>query len=143
MSASGASLYVPGLTRLSYGGELLAVAAGPLCNLTLWALLSLLSVDVLSVFSGANLLLGALNLLPVRPMDGGRLLWLLTALFTEPYTADRVAALVGAVTGLALLSLCLYLTATTGGGLFLLPGALWLASKGVLPNGAKPAKINC
>ena len=143
LSASGAELYVPDLHRLSYGGELLAVAAGPLCNLTLWALLSLLSVDVLSVFSGANLLLGALNLLPVRPMDGGRLLWLLTALFTEPYTADRVAALVGAVTGLALLSLCLYLTATTGGGLFLLPGALWLASKGVLPNGAKPAKINC
>ena len=30
LSASGASLYVPGLTRLSYGGELLAVAAGPL-----------------------------------------------------------------------------------------------------------------
>ena len=28
-------------------------------------------------------------------------------------------------------------------GLFLLPGALWLAVKGVLPNGAKPAKINC
>ena len=143
LSASGASMYVPSLARLSYGGELLAVAAGPVCNLLLWVLLSLLSVDALAVFAGANLLLGALNLLPVRPMDGGRILWLLTALFTEPYTADRVATLVGAVTGLALLSLCLYLTASTGGGLFLLPGALWLAAKGVLPNGAKPAKINC
>ena len=143
LSATGAELYVPDLHRLSYGGELLAVAAGPVCNLLLWVLLSLLSVDALAVFAGANLLLGALNLLPVRPMDGGRILWLLTALFTEPYTADRVAALVGAVTGLALLSLCLYLTASTGGGLFLLPGALWLAAKGVLPNGAKPAKINC
>lgn len=143
LSASGASMYVPSLARLSYGGELLAVAAGPVCNLLLWVLLSLLSVDALSVFAGANLLLGALNLLPVRPMDGGRILWLLTALFTEPYTADRVATLVGAVTGLALLSLCLYLTASTGGGLFLLPGALWLAAKGVLPNGAKPAKISC
>ena len=136
-------MYVPSLARLSYGGELLAVAAGPVCNLLLWILLSLLSVDALAVFAGANLLLGALNLLPVRPMDGGRILWLLTALFTEPYAADRVATLVGAVTGLALLSLCLYLTASTGGGLFLLPGALWLAAKGVLPNGAKPAKINC
>ena len=143
LSATGAELYVPDLHRLSYGGELLAVAAGPVCNLLLWVLLSLLSVDALAVFAGANLLLGALNLLPVRPMDGGRILWLLTALFTEPYTADRVATLVGAVTGLALLSLCLYLTASTGGGLFLLPGALWLAAKGVLPNGAKPAKINC
>ena len=36
-----------------------------------------------------------------------------------------------------------YLCAKDGGGLFLLPGALWLAAKGVLPNGAKPAKINC
>ena len=31
----------------------------------------------------------------------------------------------------------------TGAGLFLLPGVLWLAVKGVLPNGAKPDKINC
>lgn len=29
LSASGAELYVPDLHRLSYGGELLAVAAGP------------------------------------------------------------------------------------------------------------------
>ena len=30
----------------------------------------------------------------------------------------------------------------SGAGLFLLPGVLWLAVKGVLPNGAKPDKIN-
>ena len=30
-----------------------------------------------------------------------------------------------------------------GTGLFLLPGVLWLAVKGVLPNGAKPDKISC
>ena len=129
--------------RLSYGGELLAVAAGPGCNLLLWALLSLTGWPPLAPFAGAHLILGALNLLPVRPMDGGRLLWLLTALCTEPYTADRVAYAVGAVASAALLVLCLYLTLTTGAGLFLLPGVLWLAVKGVLPNGAKPDKINC
>ena len=48
-----------------------------------------------------------------------------------------------AVVSAALLVLCLYLTLTTGAGLFLLPGVLWLAVKGVLPNGAKPDKINC
>lgn len=143
LSASGASMYVPGLARLSYGGELLAVAAGSGCNLLLWALLSLTGWPPLAPFAGAHLILGALNLLPVRPMDGGRLLWLLTALCTEPYTADRVAYAVGAVASAALLVLCLYLTLTTGAGLFLLPGVLWLAVKGVLPNGAKPAKINC
>ena len=143
LSASGAELYVPDLHRLSYGGELLAVAAGSGCNLLLWALLSLTGWPPLTPFAGAHLILGALNLLPVRPMDGGRLLWLLTALCTEPYTADRVAYAVGAVASAALLVLCLYLTLTTGAGLFLLPGVLWLAVKGVLPNGAKPDKINC
>ena len=143
LSATGAELYVPDLHRLSYGGELLAVAAGPACNLLLWALLSLTGWPPLAPFAGAHLILGALNLLPVRPMDGGRLLWLLTALCTEPYTADRVAYAVGAVASAALLVLCLYLTLTTGAGLFLLPGVLWLAVKGVLPNGAKPDKISC
>ena len=143
LSASGAELYVPGLDRLSYGGEVLAVCAGPGCNLLLWALLSLTGWEALAPFAGAQALLGALNLLPVRPMDGGRLLWLLTALCTEPFTADRVSAAVGAAVSAALLALCLYLTLTTGGGLFLLPGALWLAVKGVLPNGAKPDKISC
>ena len=130
LSATGAELYVPDLHRLSYGGELLAVTAGPGCNLLLWALLSLTGWPPLAPFA-------------VRPMDGGRLLWLLTALCTEPYTADRVAYAVGAVASAALLVLCLYLTLTTGAGLFLLPGVLWLAVKGVLPNGAKPDKINC
>ena len=123
--------------------DAIAVAAGPGCNLLLWALLSSVGGEALDPFAGAHLILGALNLLPVRPMDGGRLLWLLTALCTEPYTADRVAYAVGAVASAALLVLCLYLTLTTGAGLFLLPGVLWLAVKGVLPNGAKPDKINC
>ena len=105
--------------------------------------LYLTGMESLAPFAGAHLILGALNLLPVRPMDGGRLLWLLTALCTEPYTADRVAYIAGAAVSAALLALCLYLTASTGTGLFLLPGALWLAAKGVLPNGAKPDKINC
>lgn len=96
LSATGAELYVPDLHRLSYGGELLAVAAGSGCNLLLWALLSSVGGEALAPFAGAHLILGALNLLPVRPMDGGRLLWLLTALCTEPYTADRVAYAVGA-----------------------------------------------
>lgn len=142
LSASGAELFVPALRRLSYGGELLAVLAGPGCNLLLWALLSASGAEALAPFAGAHLVLGVLNLLPVRPMDGGRLLWLLTALCTEPYTADRVSLIVGAGVSAALLALCLYLTLTTGGGLFLLPGALWLAVKGVLPNGKKTDKMN-
>lgn len=126
LSAGGASLYAPKLDRLSYGGELLCTAAGPVCNLLLWAGLSLTGIDALAVFSGVNLFLGALNLLPVQPMDGGRLLWLTAALIWEPYRADRGTAIVGLCASMGLLALCLYLTLRTGGGLFLLPGVLWL-----------------
>ena len=67
----------------------------------------------------------------------------ITAVELFPAWAIGVAYAVGAVASAALLVLCLYLTLTTGAGLFLLPGVLWLAVKGVLPNGAKPDKISC
>ena len=117
LTGLGASLYVPELHRLSYGAELLSAAAGPL-----------------------------MNLLPVRPMDGGRILWLSTAYLTEPYTADRVSAAVGLAASSALFLLCLYLMASTGSGLFLLLGALWLTYRSLPPQIflprrlAKPAK---
>ena len=124
LTGLGASLYVPELHRLSYGAELLSAAAGPLMNLLLWVLLSLTGREELTLFAGAQMVLGVLNLLPVRPMDGGRILWLATAYLTEPYTADRVAAAVGLAASSALLALCLWLVLTTGSGLFLLLGAL-------------------
>ena len=57
------------------------------------------------------------------------------------HSPDRSAALT--VSPSALLLVCLYLTLTTGGGLFLLPGVLWLTVNGVLPNGTKHDKISC
>lgn len=133
LTGLGASLYVPELHRLSYGAELLSAAAGPLMNLLLWVLLSLTGREELTLFAGAQMVLGVLNLLPVRPMDGGRILWLATAYLTEPYTADRVAAAVGLAASSALLALCLWLVLTTGSGLFLLLGALWLAYRSLTP----------
>ena len=92
LTGLGASLYVPELHRLSYGAELLSAAAGPLMNLLLWVLLSLTGREELTLFAGAQMVLGVLNLLPVRPMDGGRILWLATAYLTEPYTAGAAGA---------------------------------------------------
>lgn len=152
LTGLGASLYVPELHRLSYGAELLSAAAGPLVNLLLWVVLSLTGRDELSLFAGAQMVLGVLNLLPVRPMDGGRILWLLTAYLTEPYTADRVAAAVGLAVSSALFLLCLWLVLTTGNGVFLLLGALWLVYRSLpaelfcpaaLPKHRKAGKINC
>ena len=141
LTGLGASLYVPELHRLSYGAELLSAAAGPLMNLMLWVLLSLTGREELTLFAGAQMVLGVLNLLPVRPMDGGRILWLATAYLTEPYTADRVAAAVGLAASSALLALCLWLVLTTGSGLFLLLGALWLAYRSLPPEVFLPRRL--
>ena len=141
LTGLGASLYVPELHRLSYGAELLSAAAGPLMNLLLWVLLSLTGREELTLFAGAQMVLGVLNLLPVRPMDGGRILWLATAYLTEPYTADPVAAAVGLAASSALLALCLWLVLTTGSGLFLLLGALWLAYRSLPPEVFLPRRL--
>ena len=141
LTGLGASLYVPELHRLSYGAELLSAAAGPLMNLLLWVLLSLTGREELTLFAGAQMVLGVLNLLPVRPMDGGRILWLATAYLTEPYTADRVAAAVGLAASSALLALCLWLVLPTGSGLFLLLGALWLAYRSLPPEVFLPRRL--
>ncbi len=70
----GARMEVGG-GMLSYGSEWLLAASGPLCSLlasalaaTLWSL-----TPYARIFSCASLVLGLLNLLPIRTFDGGRM----------------------------------------------------------------------
>ena len=129
ITALGAEMQVRG--NLSYGGELLAAAAGPAVNLVLALLLGLGGRlwEVLYLFSGAQLVLGAFNLLPIRPLDGGSILWNFAAWLTEPYTADRVAGVVGFGMA-ALMTLAAVAALWLGGSPFLLlaaSGLLWYA----------------
>ena len=129
ITALGAEMQVAG--RLSYGGEVLAAAAGPAVNLLLALLLGLGGrlCEALYLFSGAQLVLGAFNLLPIPPLDGGSILWNLAAWLTEPYTADRVAAVVGFGMA-AVLTLGAAAALWMGGSPFLLLAAaalLWYA----------------
>ena len=100
ISALGAEMQVAG--RMSYGGELLAVAAVvilhlwkknvPAVNLLLAAALGLLGRwwEPLYLLAGAQAVLGCFNLLPILPLDGGRMLWLALCWGTDPFLADRV-----------------------------------------------------
>lgn len=135
LGAMGAVIYAPGARRLSYGRELLVTLGGPAVNLLSGPLLAAFSArrawDWGYLFAGAHMLLGVYNLLPIPPLDGGRVLWLIAAYFLGPDAGDAVSAAIGLVCALALAALGAYLTLTYGGALFLL-AALGLLS-GVLP----------
>lgn len=125
ITALGAEMQVKG--RLSYGGELLAAVAGPVANLLAAVLLGFAGGlwEALYLFAGAQMILGAFNLLPILPLDGGSLLWNLTAWLTEPYTADRVTRAAGLCMA-GLLTLTAAAALWLGGSPFLLLAALGL-----------------
>ncbi|NLK39241.1 MAG: hypothetical protein GX303_03190 [Clostridiales bacterium] len=84
-------------TMISYKRELMICAAGPLANL-LAACLSVLLMHSFGLYSDGmlfflvcNLLLGVVNLLPVKTLDGGRILLCLLLMLTLPHTAERIS----------------------------------------------------
>jgi Zn-dependent protease len=91
---------------LSRKEDELVTAMGPIVNLTLWAVSSLvldfmtnpLAYHLLSTIALVNLFLAIFNLFPMIPLDGGRLFQLLLARFMKPATATRVAGGVGLIT---------------------------------------------
>ena len=117
VSVFGAEL-MTSAARLSYPGEIAAVLAGPAVNL-LCALV--LGGAHAWVAAGAHLSLCLFNLLPVRPLDGGRALYLAAAWLAGPSAAERIACWAGGTTALALGGLVLWLIGRTGGSLWLRP----------------------
>lgn len=121
----GAEMTVAG--QLSYPKELVLAAAGPAVNLLLAVLLSHLGArwEICYLFGGVHLVLGVFNLLPILPLDGGMLLWNAAAWCIEPYTADRISAIVGLFASVLLSGAALWLL-LRGGSPFLLIATLGL-----------------
>jgi len=125
LNVFGAVMDVDG-TRLSYGREVAAVLAGPSANfLCAWACLTFSREwGAWDAFLGANLILGAFNLLPIRPLDGGRTLYLIVSWLLDPITGENIARWTGTVTALLLAAGLGYLMWRSGGSLWLLPAAV-------------------
>lgn len=129
LTAVGGELVLDKRRALSYGRELFAILAGPGCNLAA-ALLSarLGRGEAAWVFTGVNLSLGAFNLLPIIPLDGGRALAILLGLFCREETAYeilRVCSLL-LVAGLLLAGGALFFE--TGHNFTLAVVGLWLVA---------------
>ena len=114
------------------------VAMGPLVNLALWAIGSLAADWVwstgigagmlghyLSLFSMLNLMFFIFNLIPVQPLDGGRLLQLVLLRFVPPRTAMQITGAIGLVFAILWWPALLYLWFTTGWLLLFVP-SIWL-----------------
>lgn len=111
-------LPIGGLARLEKmpekpSQEIQVALAGPAVNVVIWAVLTALfglpdadaPMDLLAVtpatmipqLATVNLVLAVFNMIPAFPMDGGRVLRAVVALFTDRVTATRVAAGAGQV----------------------------------------------
>lgn len=115
---------------ISYGQELLALLAGPLVNLICAAVLIAPARSAPGLYSiiGANVALGIFNLLPIRPLDGGRVLELLVTWKFGPLTGERIAAVTGIVFAGGLGGFLIWLMQMSGGNLWLIPPAVGLLS---------------
>jgi membrane-associated protease RseP (regulator of RpoE activity) len=102
----GGGVTTPGRS-LSRREDEFVTAMGPIVNLALWALSSLalphvgfgLTFSVLATIGWFNLFLAIFNLLPMLPLDGGRLMRLILERLLPNRTAARLAGAIGLGTG--------------------------------------------
>ena len=75
--AFGIRIDVPELQFISYSREIIIAAAGPAAGIITAVCASaaarFFDVGFLNFFSGVNLVISAINLIPVYPLDGGRI----------------------------------------------------------------------
>ena len=143
LTVVGAELTFSYRAPLTYGQDSLVALAGPAANLLLGGLFFALDRYLPAILS---LVVGAFNLLPILPLDGGRVLYGLLADRLDPDWADRfltvsAGCLVGLLTGAGVIAAAHYANVT------LLFTALWLLTRvlrhggqGDVPDGKRPAR---
>jgi len=113
----------------SFREQELIVAMGPIVNLVIWAVAALIApyfaygVAAWAIYWLAvmNLFLALFNLLPVHPLDGGKLFQLVLLRFLPAATATRISGAVGLVIALLWLPGMIWLYFNVGLVLFFFP----------------------
>lgn len=122
-------------TSLSYGREALLYAAGPVANGLLALLFSGLSGRAPALARGvrANVLLCLFNLLPLRPTDGGQILYALLCRCVSPQKAARICKRTAACGAVPLAALSIFACIRYGWNQSLVWSSLYVAFVVVLP----------
>lgn len=122
--SGGGQGFALAVNGLSYWGELLAAAAGPLCSLLLalgfGIAARLCNAEQLWYFCFANGALAAINLLPILPLDGGRILRAALALYCQPHRQRLICRITGLCVLLPLLAVSFWQFLSSGYNISLL-----------------------
>ncbi|MBV1867681.1 MAG: site-2 protease family protein [Marinosulfonomonas sp.] len=107
----------------------LIVAMGPIVNLAIWAVASLIEPFLpngnlawaVYMLANINIFLAIFNLLPVHPLDGGKLFQLLLMRFMSPRTATRISGGVGVLIAVIWVPMMIFSYLYLGLVLFFIP----------------------
>lgn len=132
----GAEMALSARFPMGPAGELAAALAGPAVNLLCAGLCAGLG-EGWYCFAGIHLALGLFNLLPVGPLDGGRVLGCLLALAGRQDWAEPAVGLLSAGLSMGLTMGALLLWRAGEGNLTLPLAALWLLAAPIRRNRVK------
>ncbi|MBR2353062.1 MAG: M50 family metallopeptidase [Clostridia bacterium] len=108
----GAGL-MPEYSLYSYSKEIFLCLAGPLCNFLFGSAGLVIGLrypsEFLEYFSISSLILGCMNLLPIRDFDGGRILLAVFSVFFSPEAAQKIQSILSFLFVFLLWSLSIYL----------------------------------